>query len=41
VAFEITFVDPPVIQGKPVLPFLHNLSGLVDNLVGQFAGFLK
>jgi hypothetical protein len=37
---EIAFGETKVVEGKPVLPFLHQLTHLVDGIVNQFARFL-
>jgi hypothetical protein len=36
VSFEIAFGEPQVVRGKPVLPFLHQVSHLVGATVDQF-----
>jgi hypothetical protein len=37
---EIAFGEPEVVEGKPVLPFLHQMAQLVDCIVNQFIPFL-
>jgi hypothetical protein len=39
-SFEIAFAEPQIVQGKPVLPFVHQLAQLVDGIVRQFVPFL-
>lgn len=38
--YEIAFGKPEVVEGEPVLPFLHQLTSLVEGIVGQFVPFL-
>ncbi len=40
VSFEIAFGKPEIVEGQPVLPFLHQLADLVDGIVGKFVPFL-
>jgi hypothetical protein len=39
-AFEITINEPQIVDGKPVLPFIHQLINLVDSIVNKFVPFL-
>lgn len=38
--FQISFGEPEVFKGQPVVPFLHQLAHLVDGIVSQFVPFL-
>ena len=40
VAFQIAFAKPKIVKGYPVVPFLHQASGLIDNFINQFVPFL-
>jgi hypothetical protein len=40
VTFQIAFAEPKIVKGYPVIPFLHQASGLINNFVGQFISFL-
>jgi hypothetical protein len=35
--FEVAFNEPPIIEGEPILPFLHQLTDLVSGIVESFA----
>jgi hypothetical protein len=37
---EVAFGEPAVVKGKPVIPFLTQLSQLVDSIVNQFISIL-
>jgi hypothetical protein len=39
-SFEIAFSDPEIVQCEPVVPFLHQLTHLVDGIVGRFLPLL-
>jgi hypothetical protein len=39
-SFEIAFRQPPIVQSKPVLPLLHQMTHLVNGIVSQFVPFL-
>jgi hypothetical protein len=38
--FEIAFGEPQIVEGEATLPFLHQLTHLVDSIVTQFEPFL-
>lgn len=38
--FEIALNEPQIIQSKPIIETIHQLLGLVDAIVGQFAAYL-
>jgi hypothetical protein len=38
--FEIAFREPEIVKGQSVIPFLHQLSNLVDSTVDRFIPYL-
>lgn len=38
--YEIAFGEPKIVEGKPILPFLHQATQLVEQIVGLFAPLL-
>jgi hypothetical protein len=41
ITFEIAFRQPQIVEGEPVLPFLHQMSHLVEGIVNQFEWYLR
>jgi hypothetical protein len=39
-ALDIAFDEPEIVEGKPVLPLLHQLTDVVENIVNQLVLFL-
>jgi hypothetical protein len=37
---EVAFAEPEIVEGEPVVPFLHQLANLVDGIASHFAAFL-
>jgi len=38
--FDITFREPEVVEGRPILPFLHQLCNLIGGIASAFAPLL-
>lgn len=39
-AFDVALNEPQIIQAEPLIETVHQLAGLVDSIVGQFAKYL-